>query len=101
MAVTRSTAAHRPQAVRTQLTWRRSELLSLAAAALVVAFGLNAVHRAKSADLAAIDQGLTSKQLLNLNALTAREDLLPALVTIADPHTRDEAARQIYYVSGS
>ena len=37
----------------------------------------------------------------NLNSLKAREDLLPALSSIADEHAREEAARQIYYVSGS
>jgi cell division protein FtsW (lipid II flippase) len=81
--------------------WRRNELIGTAAAALVVACGLYLVHRAKSADLAEIDHGLAAKQLLNLNGLTAREDLLPALSTISDPHARDEAARQIYYISGS
>jgi cell division protein FtsW (lipid II flippase) len=82
------------------MAWRRNELLALAAAALVVAFGLYQVYQAKAVDLPAIDQGLASKQLLNLNSLTAREDLLPALQSIPDPHAREEAARQIYYVSG-
>jgi cell division protein FtsW (lipid II flippase) len=101
MAVTRSTAADRPRTVRAQTTWRRHELLGMAAAALVVAFGLHLVYQAKSADLAAIDHGLASKQLLDLNALTTREDLLPALAAIPDQHAREEAARQIYYISGS
>jgi cell division protein FtsW (lipid II flippase) len=101
MAVTRSTAALRPQIARARKrAWRRDELIGLIGATLVVALGLLAVYRAKSADLAAIDHGLTSKQLLNLNGLTAREDLLPALSSIPDPHARDEAARQIYYISG-
>ena len=101
MAVTRSTAADRPRAARVaRTTWRRDELFGLLAAALVVAFGLHQVYRAKSADLATIDQGLASKQLLNLNGLTAREDLLPALSSIADQHAREEAAQQIYYISG-
>jgi len=39
-------------------------------------------------------QGLAAKRLLNLNDLSAREDLLPALGTIADAHARTEAARQ-------
>jgi cell division protein FtsW (lipid II flippase) len=101
MAVTRSTAADRPRTARAQKTWRRNELLGVAAAGLVVAFGLHLVYQAKSAGLAEIDQGLSSKQLLNLNALTAREDLLPALSSIPDRHAREEAARQIYYISGS
>ena len=46
--------------------------------------------------------GLASKKLLNLNALGAREDLLPAL--LRDPRTSasvEEAARKIYYLTGS
>lgn len=101
MAVTRSTAADRPRMGRAQKkTWRRTELLGTVAAALVVAFGLHLVYGAKSADLAQIDQGLASKQLLNLNGLTAREDLLPALSSIPDQHAREEAAQKIYYISG-
>jgi cell division protein FtsW (lipid II flippase) len=101
MAVTRSTAAERPRIGRARKTgWRRDELIGLAAATLILAFGLLQVYRAKSADLAAIDHGLASKQLLDLNALTAREDLLPALSSIPDQHAREEAARQIYYVAG-
>ncbi len=101
MAVTRSSATERPRASRTRATWRSAELFGMLAAALVVALGLYAVHGAKSAGLADIDRGLTSKQLLNLNALTAREELLPALSGIADRRAREEAARQIYYVTGS
>jgi cell division protein FtsW (lipid II flippase) len=83
-----------------QRTWRSDELIGVLAATLVLAWGLRLVYLAKSADLAAIDHGLASKQLLDLNALAAREDLLPALSSIPDPHVREEAARQIYYVSG-
>src|SRR5580704_3255073 len=102
MAVTRSTAAHRPRTVRTrQTTWRRTELYGIAAASLLLVFGLLRVYHVKSAGLAEIDQGLVSKQLLDLNALTAREELLPALSSIPDQHAREEAARQIYFISGS
>jgi len=100
MAVTRSTAADRPRMGRAPKAWRRNELLGTLAAGLVVAFGLHLVYQAKSAGLAEIEQGLAAKQLLNLNGLTAREDLLPALTAIADTHAREEAARQIYYISG-
>jgi cell division protein FtsW (lipid II flippase) len=100
MAVTRSTAADRPRVGRARKTWRRNELLGMLAAGLVVAFGLHLVYQAKSAELPAIDQGLEAKRLLNLNGLAAREDLLPALATIPDTHAREEAARQIYYISG-
>ena len=102
MAVTRSRAADRPKTGRGgRMARRRQEAIGLAAALLLVGLGLHAVYQEKSAGLAAIDQGLASKQLLNLNALSAREDLLPALSSIADRHAREEAARQIYYVSGS
>jgi cell division protein FtsW (lipid II flippase) len=80
--------------------WRRNELIGTVAALVVLAVGLRLVYGAKSADLAQIDHGLASKQLLNLNALTAREDLLPALSSIPDQHAREEAAQQIYYISG-
>ena len=100
MPVTRSAAADRPRMGRARRAWRRQELLGLLAAGLAVAWGLHLVYQAKSAGLAEIEQGLASKQLLNLNALAAREDLLPALGSIADTRARQEAARQIYYVSG-
>jgi cell division protein FtsW (lipid II flippase) len=101
MAVTRSTAAERPRISHARKTgWRRDELIGLAAATLILACGLFQVYRAKSADLAGIDHGLASKQLLDLNTLTAREELLPALSSISDPHAREEAAQQIYYVAG-
>jgi cell division protein FtsW (lipid II flippase) len=100
MAVTRSSAADRPRRGRARAAWRRWELAGLLAAGLVVAWGLHLVYAAKSAGLAEIGQGLAAKQLLDLNALTAREDLLPALTGIADAHAREEAARRIYYASG-
>jgi cell division protein FtsW (lipid II flippase) len=75
-------------------------MIGLAATTLILAFGLFQVYRAKSAGLATIDHGLASKQLLDLNTLTAREELLPALSSIPDQHAREEAARQIYYVAG-
>jgi hypothetical protein len=65
MAVTRSTAAERPRISHARKTgWRRDELIGLAAATLILACGLFQVYRAKSADLAGIDHGLASKQLL-------------------------------------
>jgi cell division protein FtsW (lipid II flippase)/cell division protein FtsI/penicillin-binding protein 2 len=101
MAVTRSTAAERPRTARAQGAWRRTELLGILGALLAVAIGLYLVYHAKSEDLAAIDQGLASKQRLDLNQLAAREDLLPALASIPDQHAREEAARQIYEAAGA
>ena len=101
MAVTRSTSIQRPRMSRTRMAWRRTELYGTLVAILLIAFGLHLVYRAKSAGLPEIDQGLAAKRLLNLNALSTREELLPALSGIADTRARQEAARQIYYVSGS
>src|ERR1019366_9503865 len=100
MAVTRSTAAGRPQTRRAGQRWRARELLGLLLAGALVALGLHLVYQAKAPGLAEAAQGLAAKRLLNLNDLSAREDLLPALGTIADAHARTEAARQIYYASG-
>ncbi len=52
------------------------------------------------ANPAEIEAGLASKKLLNLNDLSAREDLLPALTMFSEPAERDLVARKIYYVSG-
>jgi cell division protein FtsW (lipid II flippase)/cell division protein FtsI/penicillin-binding protein 2 len=101
MAVTRSTAAGRPQTRRAGKRWRSRELLGLLLAGGLVALGLHLVYQAKAPGLAEAAQGLAAKRLLNLNELSAREDLLPALGMIADEHARTEAARQIYYASGS
>ncbi|HUI56409.1 MAG TPA: FtsW/RodA/SpoVE family cell cycle protein [Bryobacteraceae bacterium] len=101
MAITRSTAAERPQLRRVGVAWRITELAGTLAAGLLVAIGLYLVYQAKSKGLAGIDQGLAAKQVLNLNQLNTREDLLPALGLLSDVRTRQEAARQIYYISGS
>src|ERR1035437_9050063 len=100
MAVTRSTAAGRPQARRVRPAWRGWELLGLLAAGLLVFLGLRLAYQAKSQSMAEVEQGLAAKRLLNLNGLSAREDLMPALGLIADARARQEAARQIYYASG-
>ncbi len=49
------------------------------AVGVAVVVGLTLVYRAKSPDLAEIEQGLASKKLLNLNELSAPEDLVPFL----------------------
>jgi cell division protein FtsW (lipid II flippase) len=73
----------------------------MAVAAVLVGIGLYLVYGAKDADLAAADQQLAAKKLVNLNALGAREDLLPALSgALPNQRERDEAARKIYYLSG-
>jgi cell division protein FtsI/penicillin-binding protein 2/cell division protein FtsW (lipid II flippase) len=70
-------------------------------ALVLVGFGLSLVYRAKAPLLSEAEQGLASKKLLNLNDLSAREDLLPALTELfPDPAERELAARKIFYVAG-
>ncbi len=107
MAVTRSTSLDRsdvrrgPRSGARTFRWRIQELLALLAASAAVALGLHFVYQAKSQGLAEIDAGLAAKQLLNLNDLSAREDLLPALSQMF-PQTaeRNFVARKIYYIVG-
>jgi cell division protein FtsI/penicillin-binding protein 2/cell division protein FtsW (lipid II flippase) len=104
MAVTRSRAQDRPEVQRvitTRPTWRTRELALGLVAALLVGAGLYRVHYAKTSNLPEIEHGLASKQLLNLNALGTREDLLPALTPLFPKmKDRDTAARGIYYLGG-
>ena len=103
MAITRSSTADRAvirRAPGQQRQWRRNELVCTLGASLLVAAGLYLVHRAKSQGLAEIDRGLAAKQLLNLNNLGAREELLPALTMFPDPAEREFVARKIFYVAG-
>ena len=67
---------------------------------MLVSAGLYTVFHAKLANPAEIEAGLASKKLLNLNDLSAREELLPALTMFSEPAERDLVARKIYYVSG-
>jgi len=102
VAVTRSASAER---VRSQPAvggsgWRLAELGGMLAGMLLIAAGLSLVYRAKTHDFAEIDRGLAAKQLIDLNQLGQREDLLPALSMVSDARRRAEAARRIYYLSG-
>src|SRR5215471_6844992 len=103
MAVTRSTSVERAELRRVNVpraAWRVREFVLLAIAGSLVTGGLWLVHRAKSAPLTEVQAGLASKRLLNLNALGAREDLLPGLAPLfTKQREREEAARQIYYLS--
>lgn len=104
MAVTRSRATERTQASRSArrtIVWRRTEALWMLAASLVLVFGFFLVYRAKTRSFAEVDTGLAAKHLLNLNDLTAREDLLPFLGTFTEPAVRQFVARRIYDASGS
>src|SRR4051794_20471530 len=105
MAVTRSRSSERAAVQRVALrraAWRTRELLAMLVAAALVGGGLYVVHKAKAASLPEVESGLASKRLLNLNDLSAREDLLPALSPLfSKQRERDEAARRIYYLNGT
>lgn len=104
MAVTRSKTLEREairRGPRARSSWRTGEGIWLLAAGALAAFGLWFAYQAKASDFAAVDAGLASKQLLNLNTLGAREDLLPVLSQLfTEPAEREFAARKIYYASG-
>src|ERR1035438_4556277 len=104
MAVTRSNSGGRARerGGGARPAWRSREFLFTLAASLLVFAGLYQAHRAKSEGLADIDAGLAAKHLLNLNDLSAREELLPALAPLfPQPQARDAAAREIYYLTGT
>src|SRR5436190_14819192 len=63
--------------------------------------GMFLVLKAKSHGFDEIEQGLAGKQLLDLNELASREDLLPYLNIVSDTGERQFVARQIYNSSGS
>jgi cell division protein FtsW (lipid II flippase) len=78
-----------------------SEFLWLAAASLLISSGLFLVFQAKANAFAEVEQALASKQLINLNELASREDLLPFLNIIADAGERQFVARRIYDAAGN
>src|SRR3712207_7124341 len=51
--------------------------------------------------LADVEAQLRAKKVLNLNALGAREELLPLLSIVGNQREREELARKIYYQTGS
>jgi cell division protein FtsW (lipid II flippase) len=85
---------------RRRFSWRLRELAALLVAGILVSAALHHVYRAKTQPLAGIEAGLSSRQLLDLNALGAREDLLPALSMFRTQAEREFVARRIYYISG-
>ncbi|MGA9108405.1 MAG: FtsW/RodA/SpoVE family cell cycle protein [Bryobacteraceae bacterium] len=103
MAVTRSSATSRPSAGRGAFrrpAWRVRELLGVIAAGLLIAAALWLVWRAKTGGFPAAEQALDAKQIVNLNVLSAREDLLPVLTLFPEPAEREFVARKIYDISG-
>lgn len=104
MAVTRSRAEERATARELQLSvraWPVSEFLWLAAASILIGGGLYLVYQAKSQAFGEIEKSLAAKQLLNLNQLGSREDVLPFLTIISDSGERQFVARRIYYAAGN
>jgi cell division protein FtsI/penicillin-binding protein 2/cell division protein FtsW (lipid II flippase) len=97
MPVTRSRALERQAAAPARaFFWRIRELIWLAAASLIAGAGLYLVYQSRQPALDA------TPAPLNLNALGAREDLLPVLTPVfPDSGLRTFAAQQIYYASGS
>jgi cell division protein FtsI/penicillin-binding protein 2/cell division protein FtsW (lipid II flippase) len=76
--------------------WRRAEFLWMLGASALIAAGLYLVYQSRGPALAA------APAPLNLNALSAREDLLPVLTPVfPDTALRNFAAEKIYYASGS
>jgi cell division protein FtsW (lipid II flippase) len=102
MTVTRSSAAERASVPRYRVTSHRgAELLWLCIIAAIVATGLVLVYLAKANAFADINAKLGARTLLNLNDLSAREDLLPALSILPDPAERQMAAGKIYSMAGT
>ncbi len=104
MAVTRSRATERVQprrGGRLAIVWRRREAIWMLTGSLTLLLGFFLVYRAKTRSFAEIESGLAGKQLLNLNDLSAREDLLPYLAIFTEPAERQFVARRIYDASGS
>jgi cell division protein FtsI/penicillin-binding protein 2/cell division protein FtsW (lipid II flippase) len=109
MAVTRSRAAERAPAshggghpsVWRGIVWRRREALWMLAGSLTLLLGFFLLYRAKTRTFGEIETGLANKKLLNVNDLSAREDLLPYLAIFTEPAERQFVARRIYDASGS
>ncbi len=104
MAVTRSRVEERAAARELRSSaraWPVSEFLWLAAASILIGGGLYLVYQAKSQAFGEIEKSLAAKQLLNLNQLGSREDMLPFLTIISDPGERQFVARRIYYAAGN
>jgi cell division protein FtsW (lipid II flippase) len=97
MPVTRSKAAERMAVAPARtLVWRIRELLWMLGASAFIAGGLYLVYQSRQPALAA------TPAPLNLNALNAREDLLPVLSpVIPETALREFAAQKIYYATGS
>jgi cell division protein FtsW (lipid II flippase) len=81
--------------------WPAKTLLWLVACAELIGWGFYLILETKSQPFAQVEKDLAAKQILNLNELSSRDELLPLLAMLPIPKERTEAARGIYYLSGS
>jgi cell division protein FtsI/penicillin-binding protein 2/cell division protein FtsW (lipid II flippase) len=75
---------------------RRRELLWLAGASLIMACGLVFVLVSKTQEFPDLESRLENGQLLNLNGVSALQELLPALQIFPTPDERDRVAESIW-----
>jgi cell division protein FtsW (lipid II flippase)/cell division protein FtsI/penicillin-binding protein 2 len=104
LALTRSTAAERTRPAiepRERQPWPAKTLLWLVACALLLGWGFHIILEVKSRSFVETEKELAAEQVLNLNELSSRDDLLPLLTMFSSPKARAEAARRIYYLSGT
>src|SRR6476659_5876424 len=78
--------------VRYAVPQRRSELVWLLLASIVVGTGLWLVYQAKTQNYADVEAKLAHNELLNLNTVTSSEELLPFLRFEAGEAQRKELA---------
>ena len=97
MPVTYSRAGERGARQRRRQWWRVGELAGLLVAGLLVSAALWQVYGAKTRQMAGVEAGLASRQLLDLNNLNAREDLLPALGMFQPQAKREDVAQTIAF----
>ena len=99
MAVTRSWSAPgtRPAVVAVERPRPlRSELLWLLAASIFVIAGLAMVYTAKTVSLAGVTEKLDRGGLVNLNAVSNPDDLLPLLESFPDRGERALVAEKMF-----
>ena len=101
MAITRSTAAERMlkrSGGTPGITFegRGRERAWLLAASVVTLLGLTLVYRAKTYQMAESENQFRNKQLLNLNEVASRGELLPFLKIFDHPADRQFAAHKIF-----
>jgi cell division protein FtsW (lipid II flippase) len=104
MALTRSTAAERTRTSVSPIVRRAfpvKTLLWLVACAALLGWGFQLILQTRSQPFAQVEKDLAARQILNLNELSTREDLLPLLTMFPNPKERADAARRIYYLSGT